>query len=157
MRKKHKSWLRGVPLTFAATVILSIIAAGCTQREGSQVSGQKLLTLTTENFQDEVIASSRPVLVDFWAAWCGPCKVIAPTVAELAVEFEGKAKIGKVDVDAQTELAQKYSITAIPALLIFKDGKVVQRFVGVREKSELKTALAKFVNAGPPSVPTNNP
>jgi len=147
--------------TFVVALALGLISSGCTKSEesppSSHVPGETVLTLTAENFQAEVLASLQPVLVDFWAAWCGPCKVIAPVVAELATEFKGSAKVGKVDVDAQTELAQKYNITAIPALMIFKGGKVVQQFVGVREKSELKSALSKFANGGEQPKPTNAP
>jgi thioredoxin 1 len=158
MRKIHSSLLKNISLAFAAAIAISFIA-GCGQRENvdeAEVSNKNVDTFTKENFQAEVLASSQPVLVDFWASWCGPCKMIAPTVAELATEFEGKAKVGKVDVDAQTELAQEYKISAIPALLIFKDGKVVEQIIGLQEKSVIQAKLSKFVNSEPSPQTTNS-
>jgi thioredoxin 1 len=114
----------------------------------------QVITLTKANYKTEVLASAQPVLVDFWAAWCGPCKMVAPVVAALATEFDGKARVGKVDVDAETDLARQYGISAIPSLLIFKDGKVVDQVVGVRSKAELKAKLQKFVgDAAPATTP----
>ncbi len=144
-------------ISFASAMILALsLGCGCDSREEKSMPEKNILTITKQNFESEVLKSPQPVLVDFWATWCGPCKMIAPTVAELATEFEGKAKFGKVDVDAQGELAQKYNISAIPALMIFKDGKVVQQFVGVQDKSDLKSALDKFVTTAAPVAPTNS-
>ncbi len=100
----------------------------------------KAVTLDKKKF-NEVLNSGKTVLVDFWAEWCGPCKMIAPTVEELAVEFDNKAVVGKVDVDSNPELSAQYGIRSIPALMIFKDGKLVDRMVGVQPKSVLKTKL----------------
>ncbi len=112
---------------------------------------------TDTNFDQEVLQATVPVLVDFWATWCGPCKMIAPIVAELAGEFEGRAKVGKVDVDAEADLAKQYNISAIPTLLIFKDGKVVNQIVGLRGKADLKKELEKFVEATAPAATAPSP
>lgn len=97
--------------------------------------------ITDASFEQEVLQSNVPVLIDFWAAWCGPCRMIAPTVEELAVEYQGKAKIGKIDVDNNPQVAMKYGIRSIPALLIFKNGQVVNNIVGAVPKSKLVEAL----------------
>ena len=103
------------------------------------------ITLTKNNFEAEVLASDIPVLVDFWAEWCGPCRMIAPTVEELANEYDGKVKVGKINVDKESELAIRYHINAIPALLIFKNGEVVESRKGLRPKSELCTLLDQVI------------
>lgn len=99
------------------------------------------ITLTDDNFESEVISSDVPVLVDFWAEWCGPCKMIAPSIIELAGEFEGKAKIGKLDVDNNQMTAEKYGIRSIPSLLIFKGGQVVDQIVGAVPKNQIQSKL----------------
>jgi thioredoxin 1 len=101
----------------------------------------KPITFTDDNFATEVLQSDKPVLVDFWAVWCGPCKMIAPFVEELANEFEGKAKIGKLDVDNNQESAIKYGVRSIPTVLIFKGGKVVDTIIGAVPKVQLKQKL----------------
>jgi len=101
----------------------------------------KPITFTDENFEIEVLQSDKPVLIDFWAVWCGPCKMIAPFVEELAVEFEGKAKVGKLDVDNNQESAIKYGVRSIPTVLIFKDGKVHNTIIGAVPKAQLKQKL----------------
>ncbi len=92
-------------------------------------------------FDADVLQSSQPVLVDFWATWCGPCRQIAPLIDELAQQYEGTVKIGKVNVDENPELSTKYGINAIPTLLLFKDGEVVERFQGVPQRTRLEAAL----------------
>ncbi len=94
------------------------------------------IELTVENFEKEVINSELPVMVDFWAAWCGPCRMLAPTVEEIANEYAGKIKVGKVNVDEQMDLAIKYNTVSIPTVIFFKDGKVVNTLIGLRDKSE---------------------
>jgi len=101
----------------------------------------KPMEFTDQNFNTEVLQSDKPVLVDFWAVWCGPCKMIAPIVEELAGEFEGKAKVGKLDVDNNQESAIKYGVRSIPTVLIFKGGKVVDTIIGAVPKVQIKQKL----------------
>ena len=96
---------------------------------------------TDENFNEEVLSSNIPVLVDFYADWCGPCKMLAPVIEALAGELEGKVKIGKLNVDDASETAQKYGIMSIPTLLYFKNGEVVNKTVGVVSKTEIEKIL----------------
>jgi len=96
------------------------------------------LHFTDSNFRKEVIESSQLAVVDFWAAWCGPCKMIAPVIDELAKEYAGKAKIGKVDVDSNPKTATEYAVMSIPTIIFFKDGKVLNQIVGAVSKPELK-------------------
>ena len=106
----------------------------------------KPVELSETNFEQEVLKATIPVLVDFWAVWCGPCKMIAPIVDEFAVEYEGKLKIGKVDVDNHQSIAMQYGIRSIPTLLIFKAGKVVEQIVGAAPKKSLVEKLLKHLN-----------
>lgn len=100
-----------------------------------------VVKLTQENFETEVLKSSKPVLVDFWAEWCGPCKMIAPLLDELAAEYDGKVKIGKINTDEQQQLASQYGVSSIPTLLFFKNGQVVNQMIGARPKRDFKAAL----------------
>lgn len=98
---------------------------------------------TDGNFESEVLQSKQPVLVDFWAEWCMPCRMLTPTIEALATDFTGKAKIGKLDTDANKMIAVKYNITAIPTIIIFKDGQPVKMMRGLKKKEELAAALAE--------------
>lgn len=104
------------------------------------------ITITDQNFDAEVLKSTLPVLVDFWAVWCGPCRMQEPIIEELAKDMEGKAKIAKLNVDENPTTAQKFGIMSIPSLLVFKGGQVVKQFVGVQSKATLQTALSQLVN-----------
>jgi len=97
----------------------------------------KPVVITDLNFQQEVLNSDKPVLVDFWAVWCGPCKMIAPVVEELAKEYSGQLKVGKLDVDSNPEVSMKYGIRSIPTLMVFKGGKVVEQIIGAVPKRNL--------------------
>jgi thioredoxin 1 len=105
------------------------------------MSSPNIVTLTAENFDQEVLKSTTPVLVDFWAEWCGPCKMVAPILDELASEYDGKVKIGKVNIDDHQSLASEYGIRAIPTLLLFKAGQVADQIVGLRSKRDFKAKL----------------
>lgn len=99
------------------------------------------LKLTKDNFEKLVLQADKPVLVDFWATWCMPCRMIAPVVEELAEETEGKAYVGKVNVDEESELAMRYRVSSIPTLLLFRNGKEEERLVGVQSKETLEELL----------------
>ncbi|MBE7060938.1 MAG: thioredoxin [Clostridiales bacterium] len=101
----------------------------------------KEVVLTKENFKSEVLECSSPVLVDFWASWCGPCKMLSPVIDQIADEYFGKVKVGKVNVDDEMSLAVEYKIEVIPTLIFFKDGKVQKQTVGVLDKSEIEDIL----------------
>ena len=104
-----------------------------------------IVTLTQESFAQQVLQSPVPVLVDFWAEWCGPCKMIAPLLDELADEYDGKVKIGKVNIDEHQTLAAEYGVRAIPTLLIFNKGQVADQIVGARSKRDFKATLDRVV------------
>lgn len=99
------------------------------------------LKINSENFEKEVLNSEKPVLVDFFADWCGPCKMMAPIVEELATELDGRAKVGKINVDENSDIAVEYNVMSIPTLIVFKNGKEEKRLVGVRDKEELLRLL----------------
>ena len=135
---------------WAILIILSVYLVYSTYRRYQSMKNydpanesEKLIQLTDANFEKEI--SNGVVLVDFWAAWCGPCKMIAPVVSELAEQFEGKAKIAKLNVDEQKQTALKYGVRSIPTLIIFKNGEPVDRLVGLKSKSNLAKAIEKHL------------
>jgi thioredoxin 1 len=107
--------------------------------------GQGVVEFTDGNFQSDVLESGTPVLVDFWAPWCGPCKMLAPTIDELATEYAGKIKVGKVNTDENPQTATDYQISAIPTVLLFKGGRPVDKFVGVTPKERFATSLKTHI------------
>src|SRR5271163_1793876 len=104
-----------------------------------------IVTLTQENFSQNVLQSQTPVLVDFWAEWCGPCKMIAPLLDELAGEYDGRVRIGKVNIDEEQSLAAEYGVRAIPTLLFFKSGEVAGQIVGMCSKRDLKSNIDRLL------------
>ncbi|MFM7051008.1 MAG: thioredoxin [Planctomycetota bacterium] len=105
------------------------------------MAGAATLTITTDNYESEVLNSSVPVMIDFWAEWCMPCRAIGPHIDALAVEYQGKAKVGKIDVDKNRDLALKFNITSIPVVMVVKDGQVVSRAMGAKGKADFAKML----------------
>jgi len=103
----------------------------------------QVMQFDSKNFETEVLGSDTPVLVDFWAPWCGPCKMIGPVIEELAGDYDGKVKVGKVNVDDNQQLAAQYGIRGIPTVMLFKGGKTVDSFVGLQQKADLAAAVDK--------------
>ena len=109
------------------------------------MSSENVVELTDDNFKSEAIDSDQPVLVDFWAEWCQPCKMIAPTIDQLAQDYAGRVKVGKVDTDANREVSIEYGISSIPTVILLKGGQVVHKFVGVTAKGDFVAELDKAV------------
>ncbi|NLL05317.1 MAG: thioredoxin [Clostridiaceae bacterium] len=109
------------------------------------MANKNVMIISKDNFEDEVLKSDKVVLVDFWAPWCGPCRAVGPIVDELADEYEGKAKISKLNVDDEGELAAKFRVMSIPTIMIFKDGEVVEKVIGARTKTELTSLIDKHI------------
>jgi thioredoxin 1 len=126
------------------TSLFLVLIASVVLTMASCKSGEKdIITLTTGNFVDET--SKGIVMVDFWATWCMPCKAMAPVIEEIASQTKGKVKVGKVDIDKNGRLANQFGIQSIPTVMIFKDGKLMETFVGVQSKASLVNALSKYV------------
>ena len=105
------------------------------------MANENVQEFTESNFEQEVLQSDTPVLVDFWAEWCMPCRMLAPTIDKLATDYTGKVKVGKVDTDANREIAMKYRIESIPTVILFKNGQPAQKFVGLRHERDFRQAL----------------
>jgi thioredoxin 1 len=108
------------------------------------MAGANTFEFTDANFETEVLQSDQPVLVDFWASWCMPCKALGPTIDDLATEYAGRIRVGKLNTDSNQEMPVKYGIQAIPTVLLFKGGKVVQKFVGLANKKDFQAAIDKL-------------
>jgi thioredoxin 1 len=120
--------------------------------EGGEANVSTPVHITEQSFEREVLNTELPVLADFWAAWCEPCRMIAPIVEELARDYEGRLKVAKIDVDQNPDLASRYGIMSIPTLAVFKDGQVVSRIVGYAPKAELKRHIEAAFDAHAPRV-----
>jgi thioredoxin 1 len=105
------------------------------------MASKNVVEFTDSNFETEVLQSDKPVLVDFWAEWCMPCRMLAPTIDKIAESYADKVKVGKVDTDSNREVAIKYQISAIPTVILFKNGQVAQKFVGLKQEREFKEAI----------------
>lgn len=111
------------------------------------MAGDNTLEFTDENFESEVLQSDKPVLVDFWAEWCMPCKALGPVIDEIANDYTGSVKVGKLDIDSSKNVTAKYGVSSIPTVMLFQGGEIAERFVGLRSKKDFTTALDKVTSA----------
>jgi len=109
------------------------------------MASENILTLTSTNFDEETKRAESPILVDFWAEWCGPCRMVAPVLEQLASDYKGKARVGKVNVDEHSSIASRYGVQSIPTLLLFKQGKVVEQYIGATSRDILSKLLDKHI------------
>ena len=153
--------LRALSLPIFAGILVSIVASACRKSAGPAGDGARnpnIVILTEKNFDREVLAATNLVLVDFWATWCPPCKMLAPIIDEIATDYQGRVKVGSLDVDNAPALSERYQVQAIPTVLMFRGGKVADQFVGLRSKKEIQSQLDKLLaEAGtPPAAPANS-
>jgi thioredoxin 1 len=111
------------------------------------MASEHIKEFNDQNFEQEVLKSNEPVLVDFWAEWCMPCRMLTPTIEKIASAYAGKVKVGKLDTDANRDVSIKYGISAIPTVIVFKDGQVAQKFVGLRQEKDFREALDQLATA----------
>src|SRR5690606_18773055 len=116
------------------------------------MASSNVVEFTDANFQSEVLQSDKPVLVDFWAEWCSPCRILSPTIDQLADEYSGKVKVGKVDTDSNREISVQYGISAIPTVILFKDGEVQKKFVGLQSQGDVVAAIAALQDCMSPAA-----
>jgi thioredoxin 1 len=109
------------------------------------MASDNIVTLTSSNFDEETRRSETPILVDFWAEWCGPCRIVAPVLEQLAADYQGRARVGKVNVDEHSGIASRYGVQSIPTLLLFKQGKVVEQYIGATSRDVLAKLLDKHL------------
>jgi len=114
-------------------------------RERISLTGAKIFDLRETNFNDFISQATTPILVDFWAEWCGPCRMIAPVVEEVAAEYEGRLQVGKINVDENRDIAASLGVVSIPTLIVFKNGREMERTIGYRTKEELRRLLEKYI------------
>lgn len=146
--KKKVTLLIFVSLFIVFVITISIIynkSIGNTETNNKKSTKSKVINITINNYQSEVEAASIPVILDFYATWCGPCKIMSPIVEEISEDYDGKIKVGKIDVDKQNTLSNKFKISSIPTIVILKDGEVIKTFIGVQDKKTITDEIDKII------------